>query len=119
MKLFKDVAIFLEQEKKEFFGVVGDEIDFHTFMNSGVFDGVWTGVQPNDFGSWENMDAAKIVVGVRRGEAIKMSAADRDEKQRVGIRENGFKDGGIQDGAHVLFSIMLRRALSRNSLARS
>ena len=47
-----------------------------------------SGLQPDDFLERQKMDAAQVVIGIRRREAVQVRPADRGEEQRIGMQFN-------------------------------
>jgi hypothetical protein len=47
--MFKHVAVFLQQQRKELFDVMADDTHFKAFDDAGVFDGLLVNFETDDF----------------------------------------------------------------------
>jgi hypothetical protein len=76
IKLLQHVAISLQKHREEFEHVVRDQVHFHTGSQTGDFDGLLFRQQPHHLFRRQDVRAAQVVVGIRRGKAIQMRPAD-------------------------------------------
>jgi hypothetical protein len=86
-QLLEDVAVSLQEERRELADVVGDEVDLQPIVDIAPLDGLGHGVEPDDLLEPRDMRAAEIDVRIGRREAVEVGAADgrEDERVRMGI----------------------------------
>src|SRR5262245_19543197 len=68
-KLLKDIAVFLEQQPEELLHVVSDEINLQAVAHGCDFNRFASRIEAQDFARRQDMNAAQIVIGVRRRKA--------------------------------------------------
>jgi hypothetical protein len=115
IKLFEDIAIFLQQHGEEFFHVVSHNIHLQPLNNARIFKSLFAKAETDDFFERKNMRPAQIVIGVGRRKSIKVRATDRREKNRVRLCSNDPMqkrvDGefGIQYVEELIGQLMFRK----------
>ena len=93
--MFEDVAVFLEEEVEEFFRVVGDDVHFQAFNDARIFDRFVVDLEAEEFFEWQEMNAAKVEIGIGGWEAVEMGAADGGEEERVRLSGDDAMKTGV------------------------
>lgn len=85
VELLLDVAIRLEKEGEEFGDVVGDEVEFDGAAEGFEGEGVFDGVEAEEFAGREDVGSAEIEIGIGGWETVEVGAADGGEEEGVGV----------------------------------
>lgn len=115
--MFQHVAVFLEQQAEELPYVVRDQINLQALADFRDFDRLAARIEAGNFARRQDVNAAQVVVGIRRREAVKMRAADRGEEQRIRLRRDFIVDFRVDVHFSKLTIALL--ALIKNAFARS